>query len=197
MTVAIIVPNTGTVHHNTVTSLTGLVWHTAKEACIPVGLEYHSPSIAGLAKVRNLGAELALANPNVTHTLWVDSDMTFPPDALDRLLKWDKPIVGCAYSKRDGSSIVAAGMDGKQMTSIPKHGLHEVKVLGFGLILIQRSVFEKAEQPWFYEPYIDGYGPVGEDAYFLLEAGAKGFKTMMDATLSREVGHLGTMEYKL
>lgn len=195
--VAIIVPNTGVVQHRTVACLTGMVYHAATEATIPIGLDYHSPSLAGLPKVRNKGAEIALADRDVTHTLWVDSDMTFPPNALERLLRHDVPIVGCAYPKRDGSSIVAAGPDGKQVVDIPKDGLHEMSVLGFGLMLIKRGVYESMEEPYFYEPYIEMHGFVGEDAYFLLEAQARGYPVMMDATLSHEVGHLGTTEYVL
>src|SRR5574341_488017 len=32
--------------------------------------------------------------PDATHLLWIDDDMVFEPDALDRLLAHDLPIVG-------------------------------------------------------------------------------------------------------
>lgn len=190
--VAIIVPNTGMVHHNTVVSLTGMVYDSSH-----LQLIYHSPSMAGVSKVRNYGVALALADKEVTHTLWVDSDMTFPSDALERLLSHDLPIVGCAYSKRDGKGVVASSADGKQLTTIPKDGVHKAKVLGFGLILIQRSVYEAMEMPYFYEPWVEGHGPVGEDAYFLLQASDKGVDTYYDAELSNQVGHLGVTEFML
>ena len=37
---------------------------------------------------------------NATHLLFVDSDLTFPPDLCERLLATGKPLVGTAYPKR-------------------------------------------------------------------------------------------------
>lgn len=192
MKVAIIVPNTGMVHHNTVSCISALAYRAGKDG---IPLTYYSPSLAGVAAVRNVGAEVALDDKEVTHILWIDSDMTFPSDALNRLLAHDKYIVGCAYPKRDGSgTIVGSGPDGRQWTELPEGELVEAGVLGFGFMLTRREVY--ALRPYFLEPYVEGHGAVSEDAYFLLET-AKDFDVWCDTTLSREVGHLGITEYKL
>jgi hypothetical protein len=196
--VAIIVPNTGMIQQRTVASLTGMVYHTATNSLCE--LTYHSPSYAGLAKVRMIGAELALKDPSVTHLLWVDSDMTFPPLALERLLGHDEDIVGCTYSNRQGKGLVGSDLDRNPLDwkDLSTGGLREVSILGFGLILIKREVFETAEEPMFYEPYIEGPNVmVGEDAYFCLEAAQRGYKTYCDTNLSEWVGHLGTMEFRI
>jgi hypothetical protein len=48
---------------------------------------------------RNLLVREFLAS-DATHLLFVDSDLTFPPDLCDRLLATGKPFIGTAYPKR-------------------------------------------------------------------------------------------------
>jgi hypothetical protein len=49
-----------------------------------------------LPRARNLGVQKLLENQNeFTHILFVDGDMGFRPYRLQRLLSWDKPMVGC------------------------------------------------------------------------------------------------------
>ena len=192
MKVAVVTPNTGMIQHNTVTSLTAMFYKAGVDG---IALTHYSPSLAGVAAVRNVGAQTALSDPDVTHILWVDSDMTFPPDALSRLLAHDEDIVGVAYPKRDGSGdIVGSGEDGKQWTTLPEDRMAIASVLGMGLMLTKRRVYTL--YPYFLEPWVEGHGAVSEDAYFLLET-AKDYTVWCDTTLSREVGHLGTVEFKL
>jgi len=39
--------------------------------------------------------DTALGNEDVTHMLWLDSDMTFPPNLFHRLYSHDLPMVAC------------------------------------------------------------------------------------------------------
>lgn len=50
---------------------------------------------------RNKLVAAALANPDVTHVMFMDADMAFPAGAVNRLLDRRKPIVGGLYFRRD------------------------------------------------------------------------------------------------
>lgn len=89
-----------------------------------------------------------------THLLMFGADMTIAPDVLDRLLAWDKAIVGGVYCLRpinDQRTVhgAIAWMEGK--TPEAKDAVlfdtapRLVEVLGMGLdcVLIRRDVLEK------------------------------------------------------
>lgn len=54
---------------------------------------------------RNLIVEAALADPEVTHLFFMDSDMQFHPDTLLRLVQRDKDVIGGTYFARNESPI--------------------------------------------------------------------------------------------
>ncbi len=49
---------------------------------------------------RNFYCALTLANPNITHLLFIDTDIEFDPDSIIRMLKFDKEIVCGPYPKK-------------------------------------------------------------------------------------------------
>lgn len=141
-----------------------------------------------------------------THMLWLDDDMTFPPNAAFRLLKHDVPIVGCNYSTRTHPlfpvAIKHTGLSGDsdptRLDMVPSEdGLAEVEGIGFGCVLTKREVFEKIEFPWFENYYDEEHIAVGEDVDFCSKAIKAGFRIMVDTELSEEIGHVGTFPYKL
>ena len=141
---------------------------------------------------RNKLVEKAI-NTKSDYILFVDDDMTFPHTALERLLKHDKPIVGCnAAAKSEEVQATGKGLDGKML--IPDKGLEAVKYLGFGCILIDTKVFADIEYPYFMEDVVNA---TGEDAYFCAKAREAGYEILCDHELSMEIGHIGDKEYKL
>ena len=62
-------------------------------------IELISVSGSMLAQVRT-GLVLRAMKAEATHMLFLDDDMEFPPDLLHRLLRHNKPVVGCNYSRR-------------------------------------------------------------------------------------------------
>lgn len=128
---------------------------------------------------------------NAGHILFLDSDMRFPADTLQRLLLHDKDIIGANYKQRTQEEWTAR-KDGKFIGK--GFGLGEVDTLGLGVTLIKRAVFEKFE-PWFAMPYDpQEKKQVGEDVYFCTMAKQNGFKIWVDHDLSHEVKHTGTVE---
>lgn len=137
-----------------------------------------------------------------SHILCLDSDMSFPPDTLARLLKHGKDIVGVTYcQRRTPRGLTHESLSGDyQLSADP---LCEVKSLGFGCILISTDVFRKVPRPWFQSIYLGGVDDRGaekhrsEDRAFCDRAREAGFKVWCDTVLSREVRHCGQFDYGL
>ena len=67
-----------------------------KEVGVEMHLEFcNNDSLVSRAR-NNLVAK-AMTNPNMTHMLFIDNDITWDPDSILKLLVADKPIVGGIY----------------------------------------------------------------------------------------------------
>jgi hypothetical protein len=151
--------------------------------------------------------------PDASYFLFLDADMTFPPDMLIRLLSYKKDIVTInAYRKGLGYYPVVSVQDGEDnfFQSIhvrPSEGsCQRVTSAGTGVVLIHRKVFEAITFPWFKSEYIDpvnedaeaeqlieGKMFVSEDSRFYVIATSLGFKMYCDFSII--IGHLGIKEY--
>lgn len=125
---------------------------------------------------------------HAAHILFLDSDMRFPPDLIDRLKAHDKDIAGVNYRHRQADKWTAG------VSSKGKTGLKETDAIGFGAILIKTKVFMNLPEPWFATPY-DGVEFVSDDVYFCHVAHENGYKIYIDHDLSQEIKHIGTKEY--
>lgn len=135
-----------------------------------------------------------------THTLWLDSDMRFPPDIVHKLIKHDTPMVACNYVKRAVPAMPnSKGLDGKLIaTNRDTTGLQVAESAGFGVALIKAEVFEKMPRPWFDQVWMDRDGEIdkmGEDVFFFKKARVNGFTLFVDHDASQHIGHVGTFEY--
>ncbi len=133
-------------------------------------------------------------NLGCDYLFFIDADMVFPPDILERLISANKEIVGCNYVTRvDDIRFTATGLDGNQhIIDDNCTGLSEVAYIATGLLLIKTEVFNKLQQPYFYfAPNADNPSDlIGEDYYFSHCAGEAGYKIYVDNDLSKEVGHI-------
>ncbi len=88
--------------------------------------------------------------PEVTHILWLDVDMLYPPNIVDLLVKADKDVIGTVYYKRSYpyNPCVYIKNDKKvnPYTSIDTHGKEakplKVDGVGYGGLMIKREVYE-------------------------------------------------------
>jgi hypothetical protein len=149
-----------------------------------------------------------------THLLYVDSDMVFPENALAQLLSHQKEIVGVNYPRKYYPYWPTAYEDTEEHTGVvftrdDSIGLYEVKHLGFGLVLIDMSVFDVLVEnnpagpdgaippPFFHFPATkDGTKWMGEDVYFCRRARSLGFKVYIDHDLSQSIQHIGPWHYQ-
>ena len=146
---------------------------------------------------RNNLASMAVQN-ECDYVLWLDSDMIFPPDVLQKLLedreKGDiitgvyyrrvKPFKPVLYSKLE---INDEGCDWLGYDDYPTDDLFEVAGCGFGCVLTPTNVFLDVAQKFgdMFAP-ING---VGEDLSFCWRAKQCGYKIMADPSI--QLGHVG------
>lgn len=158
---------------------------------------------SGLPEARNKAVAEFLASADAEWLLWVDTDMGFPPDAVDRLLDAadpaERPIVGalCFAQKelepdRMGGWRCAAaptifdwvraedGLEGfTTRWDYPEGALVRCAGTGSAFILIHKSVFAKIAVkygPVWYDmaPNPTTGAMMGEDLTFCARAGALG-----------------------
>lgn len=148
-----------------------------------------------LQNLRSTLVKQVLGVSTYTHILFIDSDMRFPKDTIERLLKHDVDFVGANCRQRSGKETTARS-DGKFVHSQNRLGLSEVSSLGFGVTLIKADVFKTVPQPWFGMPY-DGTTYVGEDIFFCKQLEKAEVKMYVDHDLSKEVKHTGSVELEV
>jgi len=135
---------------------------------------------------------------------FLDSDVVPPSDAFLRLLNLRQPIVSGMYCRRSPPHGVPVALKGGQwITQLPMPGQNpviEVDVVGAGLLLVHRSVFEnmpasRQGKPW-YDWRVDSpelFPPgeaMSEDFTWCLNARRAGYKVLLDTSIrARHVGY--------
>ena len=192
MKIAICVPHTGTLRAETAQCLGGMLFFTAR-----AGFTYNGkparPEVellfsgAGPLDWKRTNLALQAIKAGSDYLLWIDSDQTFPNDALVRLMMHDKPIIGTNIASRHTGGPTAFDLQGKEL---PRgSGVEEVSAIGLGFCLMKTPVFEKVPQRWFAMG-IDDQGALvcGEDVHFCNRARTAGIRIFVDHDL--EIGHI-------
>lgn len=137
-----------------------------------------------------------------THILFIDSDQTFPKDTIRRLLGHDQPVVAAniptktipanptARLKKEGN------LGGEVLYSQGREGLQQVWRVGTGVMLVDMEVFDQIPRPYFPLRWCPELGQYhGEDWSFCEKVEEAGIPIFVDHTLSKHVGHVGTLTY--
>lgn len=171
---------------------------------------------ANLAGPRNGAVKQFLAYGEADWFWFVDSDMVFEPDTLERLLEHadpDKaPVVGGLCFGFDNGRVVPTLYDlvgDEDSIQVVRYNewspdaMIQVAATGTGCLLIHKSVLEAVRDfvppnrpnqvgfnqayPWFQETDHDG-SPVGEDITFCWRAGLVGKSVWVNTAVS--IGHV-------
>lgn len=148
---------------------------------------------------RNNLAALAIKN-GVDYILWLDSDMMFPPETLEVMLKTIKEqkedvILTGVYCRRVAPyaptifktlDIVNEVSTWTGYDDYPNE-LFEVEGCGFGCVLAPTSVFVDVQSKFGH--MFSPIGEVGEDLSFCWRARQAGWKILCDPSI--ELGHVG------
>lgn len=163
-----------------------------------IELRLHMTRDSILPRARHDLVVMALET-DCTHILFLDSDMRFPKDALVRLLAHSEPIVGVNYARRRFPPTPVASDELGQPLYVEDgvEGLEHVSHTGMGVMLVDLDVFRQIPAPWFQIGFRQSTSEyVGEDVIFMTLVREHGLTVLVDNTLSREVSHLGEMEYR-
>lgn len=134
-----------------------------------------------------------------SHVFFVDHDVVFQPDTLERLFAHDKDIVGTMYNYRTlplQTVVKFFNEKGETVNSLDKipEELFEVASTGIGCSLVKVSVFETLTKPYFpMEQNEEGTRVLSEDVGFYEKARNAGFKVYCDPTIV--VKHIGDYLY--
>lgn len=159
-----------------------------------------SADAGGIDDMRNTIAEQAIEN-GCDYIFWTDTDQTFPPDCLPRLL---------GYCERDGYEAVTGLYTHKYPpylphaypklveenqkfalpTSFPLNQPFIVEGAGFGCLLMKTSVFERVSKPYFTMRFEAGKMVEGEDLPFCIRAK---MKMLLDPSV--RCGHLRMAQF--
>lgn len=141
-----------------------------------------------IAENRNYLAVRAIKG-EYNYLMMVDDDMAFPPDTLEKLLSYNKDIVGVNSHPTAGESLTYEPIKGEGNSDIGS--LMECNKVGTGIILIKTEIFNKIPRPWFsFKTSELGNTLNGEDWMFCLKAREAGYKVWVNKTL--EIGHVGS-----
>jgi hypothetical protein len=177
------------------------------------GLEVRRyPSTAAVDRTRCDAATAAL-DQGFDELIWIDSDIRFEPDDVERLRGHDLPIVAGVYAKKGVQDLALHLEDGTTELAMGEGGrLYDVRYVGAGFLCTQRLVYEDIQRtfslpvcntrfgartvPYFLPMVIADGGPywyLGEDYAFCERARQSGHKIVIDTTI--RLGHIGSYTY--
>src|SRR5262249_9290844 len=146
-------------------------------------------------------------------TMWIDADVAFDADDIERLRSHALPIVCGIYPKKGQQALAIHTLPGTPRLTFGKQGgLVEIKYASTGFLLLRREVsetmqtklglpvcntrFPKHMVPYF-QPMVhqDEAGPwyLAEDWAFCERARQCGYQIMADTTI--RLWHIGTYRY--
>jgi hypothetical protein len=180
------------------------------------GLEVRRyPSTAAVDRTRSEMATAALAD-GFDELIWIDSDIAFEADDVERLRRHDLPLAGGLYSKKGPQAFAAYFEPGTDRVQLGRDGGPlRVRYLGLGFLCTQRRVYDDIQRryslpvcnarfgapvvPYFLPMVIQdagqpgGHWYLGEDYAFCERARQTGHAVVVDTTI--RLGHLGSYQY--
>jgi len=152
-------------------------------------------------QIRNLIASWAA---RYDYLFSVDSDISFAPDTLKKMLSHNKDIVSGLYRQRKHDEHVIEVYELTPQggcTNIPYEKIKSIPFLeiagcGMGCALIKGEVFRAIPYPHFvYHSAIDHRNTVSEDIDFCRKVREKGFKMYADTTILCD--HVGSTTFRV
>lgn len=133
-----------------------------------------------------------------SHVLWLDSDMSFPPETAIRLARHNRPIVAANCVMKHPTQIFTAVRDGQRIaTRDDSSGLETVDWVGLAVVLMRTDVLADLPRPWFRHEFDPVTGEdVGEDVLFCRALRAAGYAIEIDHDVSKDIGHVGYHTYR-
>lgn len=181
MKVAICVPTMGTVKTRFMECFNRLETNGEAGWSFTINSVIHHARNDLAKQAKKLGAE---------YILWLDSDMTFAPDTLQKLLSDQKDFVsGIAFTKHlpPRPTIIKKMHEDKGdiYFNYPQNAVFEIEGCGFGCLLMKTSLYHEGD--------FDLINGMGEDYSFCMRMKERGIKMYCDSRV--KCGHIGDFEY--
>lgn len=146
-----------------------------------------------IAQIRNFIADWTIKGYDYLFS--VDSDITFPPDTLKKLLSHDKDIITGVYRQRVDNVLELYDINQHRLSENSRSTLgtqvFEIGGCGFGCVLVKSEVFRTIGYPQFeYHSALDHAHTFSEDNDFCKKARDRGYKLWVDPTVL--CGHIGS-----
>lgn len=146
-------------------------------------------------------------------TLWIDSDIVFQPDSVERLRLHPRGVVGGLYARKGTPGFACHLLTGTRSLAFgEKGGLVEVEYLATGFLLVRKAVYLAVQQKFqlptcnerfgpplipFFQPLVrtleNGHWYLGEDYAFCQRVRESGYKIYADTTF--RLWHIGRQRY--
>ena len=167
---------------------------------------------SAIDQARNVLATQALLD-GFAETMWIDSDIEFDPDEVEKLRRHGLPIVSGVYAKKGRQAIASNVLPATESFVFGPHGkLYEIAYAGTGFLYVRREVYENIQLqlrlpvcnelfgepivPFFHprmRPQEDGTWYLAEDFSFSHRARECGYQIMADTTI--RLWHIGSYRY--
>ena len=145
--------------------------------------------------------------------MWIDSDVVFDPNDVERLRQHNRPFTCGLYPKKGPRQFACEFLPGTESVRFGKNGgLTEIRYCGFGFTHLRREVFEAVREklalpvcnqrfasllvPYFEPmsiPEGEGRWSLSEDYAFCERARQAGFSVEADTRI--RLWHVGTYRY--
>ena len=192
--IAICIPSGDMVHTDFMLSLIH-VMQKARAAGFRISVVNSKASIVAV------GRNLAVKAGRETRAEWVlflDSDMIFPAETIERLMSHGRAVIGATYPRKIlPLAFIGNRLDGVQF-SLADKGVIEATRMPTGCLLIKREIFDRMQEPFFRCGYDEKSGEIlGEDFWFSDRVRALGYSLWCDMELSRHIEHIGSYRFNL
>ena len=121
--------------------------------------------------------------------MWIDADMRFPADTIERLWEHGKDIVGATYRERQ-EPYRYLGKFCDEAQALAAGGLAPAELMPGGMMLVRTEVYRRVPPPWYV---LDEDG-LRDDYHFSAAAKKAGYDIWCDMDLTRKIRHRGEQE---
>jgi hypothetical protein len=174
------------------------------------------PGYSAIDQARNRMAYDALYYNDFEDVMWIDADVSFNPDDVDRLRNYNLPICAGAYPFKGHPELTIQFLEEDRDEDVEFGAggyLLEVKSAATGFLYTKKEVYEAIREnrelplcntsfdaptyPFFWPSVFEERGEyyyLGEDFSFCQYARAAGYKIMLDTTI--KLKHIGLYGYQ-
>lgn len=128
-----------------------------------------------------------------THILYLDSDMAFPMELLNKMLLREKAalMLNCT-TRHDPIKPTCFDMKEQRLDSRKKFGCQKISHGGLAVTLMETDAVKLLTPPLFMMDWIPGMNAYcGEDVYFCMKLQEVGVQMWTDHELSQQIKHVG------